>query len=96
MPGMAAALANSPASAEPLANHNVHEVPGMYWQVVVTTGMTASALSQSLKTRGFENRLIYTADKLARVMVGPYNDAQSLEQARAALTAAGVQVVRQW
>ncbi|HEV2448142.1 MAG TPA: M56 family metallopeptidase [Candidatus Sulfopaludibacter sp.] len=95
-PGMAAALANSPASAEPLVNHNTREVPGTYWQVVAASAMTASALSQSLKSRGFENRLIYAADKLARVMVGPYNDPQSLEQAKAALAAAGVRVVRQW
>ena len=90
------ALANQAASAAPLAHVNLKEVPGMFWQVVGGEGRSALALSQSLKAQGFANRLILASDQQARVMVGPYDDAQSLEQAKAALTAAGVQVVRQW
>lgn len=90
------ALLHQPASAAPLAHVNLNEVPGMFWQVVSSGNESALALSQSLKARGFPNRLILAADNQGRVMVGPYNDPQSLDQARSALTAAGVQIVRQW
>lgn len=90
------AIANQPASAAPLAHVNLKEVPGMFWQVVGSGNTAANTLAQSLKAEGFANRLIVAADGQARVMVGPYNDPQSLEQAKAALAAAGVQVVRQW
>ena len=87
---------NQPASAAPLAHVNLKEVPGMFWQVVGSGSQSANALAQSLKAQGFANRLILAADSQLRVMVGPYNDQRSLEEAKAALAAAGVQVVRQW
>lgn len=94
-PGMAA-LANQPASAAPLAHVNLNEVPGTYWQVVGGSGVSAGALNQVLQGKGFATKMVFAADRLARVMVGPYNDPQSLEQAKSELAAAGVQIVRQW
>jgi cell division septation protein DedD len=56
----------------------------------------ASALASSLKSQGFPVRIVASSDRLVRVMVGPYSDQQSLDQAKAALASAGVTVIREW
>lgn len=86
---------NQPASAVAMRPHNPNELPGTFWQV--TKGDTyASALAASLKEQSFPVRIVAAPDGLVRVMVGPYADAPSLDQGKAALGAAGVTVVRQW
>ena len=84
------------ASPAVLNHPNPKEVEGSYWQVVSDSNMSASALMQFLQGKGFAARLIFPADRQARVMVGPYTDPRSFEQAKSALAAAGVQVVREW
>jgi beta-lactamase regulating signal transducer with metallopeptidase domain len=92
-PGFAANM-NQPASSLPMRARNVNEVPGMYWQVA--GDRSATALVGSLKQQGFHFRIADGSDGLVRVVVGPYNDALSLAQGKAALIASGITVVREW
>jgi cell division protein FtsN len=45
---------------------------------------------------GFSAILVSSQDRLVRVMAGPYTGPQSLEQAKAALEAAGFRAIREW
>ena len=86
---------NQPASAVAMHPHNVAEMGGTFWQV--TQGNTfANALAGSLKTAGFPVRIVAAPDGLVRVMVGPYQDQASLDQAKSALATQGITVVREW
>ena len=57
---------------------------------------SVKVLVGTLSQKGFAFRMAAGSDRLVRVMVGPYSDAQSADLGKAALTAAGVQVVREW
>jgi cell division septation protein DedD len=92
------AVAGQIASAAPMPQpRNLNERPGMYWQVLGADGLAANSLTGSLRQKGFNASLVMAAhDNLVRVVTGPYNDARSFEQAKAALEAAGFRVLRQW
>lgn len=86
---------NQPVSSVPMPqSRNVREMPGLFWQVA--GGQSAADLVTLLRQKGFPFHILAAGDRLVRVMVGPYPDAQQLEQGKAALTAAGVQVLREW
>ncbi len=93
-----AAVAGRIASAAPMPQpRNLNERPGMYWQVLGAEGLSANALTGSLRQKGFNAFVIMAAhENLVGVVTGPYSDAQSFEQAKAALEAAGFRVLRQW
>ena len=87
-----------PASAvAPPRTRNTAEVPGTFWQVTGANDMPAGTLIRLLEDKGFRPLATQMReDNLVRVMVGPYNDPQSLERAKEALQAAGVQPIRTW
>jgi beta-lactamase regulating signal transducer with metallopeptidase domain/cell division septation protein DedD len=89
---------NQPASAAPPPRQrNVAERPDTFWHVMGSTEMPANTLVRLLHEKGFWPTLLTSSeDNLVRVMVGPYRDAQSLEQARASLEAAAFRPIRQW
>ena len=68
----------------------------------VTFGVTekrdwvANALAGLLKAKGFNTSLLGGQDNQVRVMVGPYSDQQSLDQAKGSIEAAGFRAVRVW
>ncbi len=93
-----AASGNQSASSSPApGRRNTVEVPGTFWQVAGQDDMPANTMVRLLKEKGFNSiRLATSNDKQLRVMVGPYQDAQSLEQAKAALETAGRHPLRTW
>jgi tetratricopeptide (TPR) repeat protein len=85
------------ASAAPIRPRNVAERVTPFWQVMGSTDMPANSLAGLLKAKGFRASLLSgTEDNLVRVIVGPYSDQQSLDQAKNSLEAAGFRPVRVW
>jgi beta-lactamase regulating signal transducer with metallopeptidase domain/cell division septation protein DedD len=84
------------SASPPLRARNVGERTAPFWQVMGSTDMPANALAGLLKAKGFSASLLGGQDNLVRVVVGPYPDAQSLDQAKGALVAAGFRAVRIW
>ena len=88
---------NQPASA----SAGPHRLPGQgpdsekYWQVTGDGSATARALLGQLLGKEFRGRLVGTPDG-AWVMAGPYTNEQALNQAKAALEAAGFHPLRVW
>jgi cell division septation protein DedD len=69
-------------------------VPGSYWQVLATASQTsAEAMRQTMKDKGFPASLQPGPNSLIRVLIGPYNDKQSLGRAKTDLENAGVHPV---
>jgi cell division septation protein DedD len=68
--------------------------PGSYWQVLATASQTsADAMRQTMKDKGFPTSLQPGPNNLIRVLIGPYNDKQSLGRAKTELENAGVHPV---
>jgi len=68
--------------------------PGSYWQVLATASQTsAGAMRQTMKDKGFPASLQPGPNGLIRVLIGPYNDKQSLGRAKTDLENAGVHPV---
>jgi beta-lactamase regulating signal transducer with metallopeptidase domain/cell division septation protein DedD len=84
------------SAAPPFRPRNVAERTAPFWQVMGSTDMPANALAGLLKAKGFSASLLGGQDNLVRVVVGPYPDQQSLDQAKGALEAAGFRAVRVW
>jgi beta-lactamase regulating signal transducer with metallopeptidase domain len=84
------------SDAPPLRPRNVAERVTPFWQVMGSTDMPANALAGLLKAKGFHASLLGGKDNLVRVVVGPYPDQQSLDQAKGSLEAAGFRAVRVW
>ncbi len=97
-PGTRAEILDQPvASAASAELRNRAEWRGAYWQVIGNTEMSAKTLLQMLRNGGFSAApLVDAQDNLVRVMVGPYNDTQSLEQAKAEIEKAGFRPLRVW
>jgi cell division septation protein DedD len=69
-------------------------VPGSYWQVSAVASQTsADAMRQTMKDKGFPASLQPGPNGLIRVLIGPYNDKQSLGRAKTDLENAGVHPV---
>ena len=87
---------NQPASASP----GPRRFPGQpdserFWQVTGDGGVTARTLLGQLLGKEFRGRLVGTPES-AWVMAGPYSTEQALNQAKAALEAAGFHPLRVW
>jgi len=81
----------SAASAPPAAAPTVGEPrPGSYWQVTASASpSSAEAVYQTLKNQGFSSQIRPGPNGLTVVWVGPYNDKDSLSQAKKRLEDAG-------
>jgi cell division protein FtsN len=81
-------------TAPPPAPASVEAVPGTYWQVLATASQaSADAMRQTMKDKGFPASLQPGPNNLIRVVIGPYNDKQSLGRAKTELENAGVHPV---
>jgi cell division septation protein DedD len=69
---------------------------GMYWQVMGNTETPAIELFRQLKTKGFQSAMHASKDSLVRVVVGPFFDVPSAQNAKTALEAAGFRAIRKW
>jgi cell division septation protein DedD len=63
--------------------------PGSYWQVIAVAQPEADVVYKTLKDRGFPTILSPGPKNLVRVLVGPYNDTQSMGKAKTDLENAG-------
>jgi cell division septation protein DedD len=84
------------SDAPPVRPRNVAERATPIWQVMGSTDMPANSLAGLLKAKGFRASVLGGQDNLVRVIVGPYPDQQSLDQAKDSLEAAGFRPVRVW
>jgi hypothetical protein len=66
-----------------------------YWQVTGDGSATARALLGQLLGKEFRGKLVGTPEAVW-VMAGPYSTEQALNQAKAALEAAGFHPLRVW
>jgi len=66
------------------------ELPaGSYWQVIAVAQPEAEVIYKTLKDRGFPTVMSPGPKNLVRVLVGPYNDTQSMGKAKTDLENAG-------
>ena len=66
------------------------ELPaGSYWQVIAVAQPEAEVIYKTLKDRGFPTIMSPGPKNLVRVLVGPYNDTQSMGKAKTDLENAG-------
>jgi cell division septation protein DedD len=63
--------------------------PGSYWQVIAVAQQEAEVIYKTLKDRGFPTVMSPGPKNLVRVLVGPYNDTQSMGKAKTDLENAG-------
>jgi len=63
--------------------------PGSYWQVIAVAQPEAEVIYKTLKDRGFPTIMSPGPKNLVRVLVGPYNDTQSMGKAKTDLENAG-------
>src|SRR5271157_1108520 len=90
----APAAAAPTVAANPPAAPPVEAVPGSYWQVsAVASQASADAMRQTMKDKGFPAFLQSGPNGLIRVLIGPYNDKQSLGRAKTELENAGMHPV---
>jgi cell division septation protein DedD len=82
---VAAAPETSPAAPAPVND----PAPGTYWQVLAAQQHEADAVMRALVDKGLPASLSPGPNGLTRVLVGPYNDTQSLGRAKSALEDAG-------
>jgi len=80
------ATPETPPPAPPPAND---PAPGTYWQVLAVRQPEADAVMRALVDKGLPASLSPGPNGLTRVLVGPYNDTQSLGRAKSALEDAG-------
>jgi cell division septation protein DedD len=78
----------SPAATTPSAV-TTEPAAGNYWQVMAVKQPEAEVVVQTLKDKGFPASLSPGPNNLVRVLVGPYNDRDSLGKAKAELENAG-------
>ncbi len=82
------AAVGPPASG--IASVTGEPAAGQYWQVVATSRPAAEVISEALTRRGFHAFLTPASrDGVFRVLVGPFQDAANLAEARTKLEAAG-------
>lgn len=68
--------------------------PGSYWQVMAVPQADAEIVVRTLKDKGFPASLTQGPNNLMRVLVGPYNDTQTMGKAKTELENAGFHPIR--
>jgi cell division septation protein DedD len=80
-----------PAAAEvPATTAPGQLAPGTYWQAIAVPQHEAEVMATGLKEKGFAVVLTPGTKGLTRVLVGPYNDKQTLGRAKTELENAGL------
>jgi cell division septation protein DedD len=93
-PERAAGPGSTPAPPAAPPPQPIEAAAGAYWQVLATASQTsADAMRQTMKDKGFPASLQPGPNNLIRVLIGPYNDKQSLGRAKTELENAGVHPV---
>jgi len=86
---------NAPAASAPAAVPAANEaLAGSYWQVMAVPQADAEVVARALKDKGFPASLSQGPNNLMRVLVGPYNDTQSMGRAKTELENAGFRPIR--
>ena len=85
------APAAAPSNPPPAAPEGT---PGTYWQVMAVPRADAEVVARALKDKGFPSTLTQGPNNLVRVLVGPYNDTQSMGKAKTELENAGFRPIR--
>ena len=85
-----AAETPAPAAAAPAAE----AAPGTYWQVMAVPQADAEVVVRTLKDKGFPASLSQGPNNLMRVLVGPYNDRQSMGKAKTDLENLGLRPIQ--
>jgi hypothetical protein len=83
-----------PVQRVPAPAASVEAVPGTYWQVMAVNQAEAEVVAKALKDKGFPASTAPGPNNLMRVLVGPYNDTQSLGRAKTQLESAGFHPIR--
>jgi hypothetical protein len=68
--------------------------PGNFWQVIAVKPEVSDAMRETLHAKGFQVSLTPGTNNLTRVLVGPFNDAQTMGRAKTDLENAGFRPVR--
>jgi cell division septation protein DedD len=85
----AATSAQPPAASPAPAAQGEGLPPGSYWQVRAVHQPEAEIVVRTLKDKGFPALMTPGPNNLMRVLVGPYDDTQSLGRAKTELENAG-------
>jgi cell division septation protein DedD len=91
------APAAAATSAAPAANSNapVNDLPpGSYWQVMALHQSDAEVLIRTLKDMGLPAVMSPAPNNLMRVLVGPYNDTESMGRVKSQLENAGFHPIK--
>ena len=86
--------AAAPAPPPPPPAAPVEAAPGTYWQVMAVNHAEAVVVAKALKDKGFPASTAPGPNNLMRVLVGPYNDTQSMGRAKTQLENAGFHPIR--
>lgn len=86
--------AAAPALPPPPPEAPVEAAPGTYWQVMAVNQTEAMVVAKALKDKGFPASTAPGPNNLLRVLVGPYNDTQSMGRAKTQLENAGFHPIR--
>jgi hypothetical protein len=68
--------------------------PGNFWQVIAVKPEVSDAMRETLHAKGFQVALTPGTNNLTRVLVGPFNDTQTMGRAKTDLENAGFRPVR--
>jgi len=68
--------------------------PGNFWQVIAVKAELTDAVRETLRGKGFQVVLTPGTSNLIRVLVGPYNDNQTMGKAKTDLESAGFRPLR--
>jgi cell division septation protein DedD len=85
---------NAPAPAQSTVPAAPEAPAGSYWQVIAVPQADAELVARALKDKGFPAKMTQGPNNLVRVLVGPYNDTQSLGKAKTELENAGFRPIR--
>ena len=96
-PATASSETETPQTTQPAQNAPPaapEGAPGTYWQVMAVPQADAEVVARALKDKGFPATLTQGPNNLVRVLVGPYNDTQSMGKAKTELENAGFRPIR--
>jgi len=87
--------AGSAAAPAPTSEGPVSELaPGSYWQVMALHQADAEVLVRTLKDMGLPALMSPAPNNLMRVLVGPYNDTETMGRAKSQLENAGFHPIK--
>jgi len=91
----APAAAATPAASAANSNAPVNDLPpGSYWQVMALHQSDAEVLIRTLKDMGLPAMMSPAPNNLMRVLVGPYNDTESMGRVKSQLENAGFHPIK--